>query len=118
MKIPILVAIVVLFQAVICLWMVMLLRKAHTTISYKPFWQAFQTGVAKSLHHPHPESGEMDDLLEELENLTITVNGTKRLKVLLREKARDTNQSPEERNLAEFLLFAMPMVIKEREGKK
>ncbi len=115
MKLFFLVAGVVMFQVFVCIWMTILLRKAHSAVAYKPFWKAFQSGVADSLHHPHPESKELDRLLEQLENLTIDQWGTARLKALLREKANDNKQSPEERNRAEFLLFALPMVVRERE---
>ncbi len=104
-----------MFQVAVAIWMTILLRKAHNAIAYKPFWKVFQSGVADSLHHPHPESEELDSLLEKLENLTIDQWGTDRLKVLLREKAQDARQTPEERNRAEFLLFALPMVVRERE---
>ncbi len=115
MKLFFLVAGVVMFQVAVAIWMTILLRKAHHAVTYKPFWKVFQSGVADSLHHPHPESEELDNLLEKLENLTIDQWGTDRLKMLLRHKAQDTKQSPEERNRAEFLLFALPMVVRERE---
>ncbi len=116
MKLFFLVAGVVMFQVAVCIWMMILLRKAHHAVTYKPFWKVFQSGVADSLHHPHPESEELDRLLEQLENLTIDQWGTARLKVMLREKASDTKETPEERNRAEFLLFALPMVVREREA--
>lgn len=104
-----------LFQVTVAVLMTIMVRRAKVALAYKPFWKAFQSGVADSLHHPHPESREMDKLLEQLENLTIDAKGTKRLKTLLREKSKDPNEPPDERNRAQFLLFAMPMVVKERE---
>ncbi len=111
------IAALAIFQTGICVWMVILLRNAHIAVTYKPFWKAFQTGVADSLHHPRPESRELDKLLEQLEDLTIDAKGTKRLKEILTQKSKDSNELPDERNRAQFLLFAMPMVVKEREER-
>jgi hypothetical protein len=82
---------------------------------YSPFWRVFQTEVADTLHHPHPESRELDGLLEKLEALTMTDSERDRLVQLLREIADDPNS--EERSRAEFLLFAMPRVVREREQR-
>jgi hypothetical protein len=101
------------FQVGICCWMMWLLRQIRI-VNSRPFWKAIQRGVAESLHHPHPESREMDKLLEQLENLTLDQWGTTRLKAMLRQKADNPDESPEERNRAEFLLFAMPMVVNEQ----
>jgi len=107
------VAAIGLFQLGVCFWMMMLLRNIHKW-NNAPFWQSFQTIMAKALHHPHPESQELDHLLERLESLDIDDNGTERLELLLREKIADEKQSIEERNQAELLLIVMPMVVKER----
>jgi len=106
---------VVLCQIGVCLWMVYLLRQQRA-INNRPFWQAFQSAISKSLHHPHPESREMDKLLEQLEALTIDQWGIARLETLLKEKSVDINQPDEDRQGAEFLLFTMPLVVKERES--
>lgn len=81
-------------------------------------WAALQTELAETLHHPHPESQEMDKLLEKLETFTlsgvssINENDRNRLTVLLREKIDDPKQKKEERLRAEFLLMAMPRAKK------
>jgi hypothetical protein len=105
---------IMLGQVGVCIWMALLLRQQRKLIN--PFWKVFQDALTKSLHHPHPESHEMDKLLEQLENLTIDQWGTERLRVLLHEKTLDESQSEEERGRAKFLLFAMPLVVKEREA--
>jgi hypothetical protein len=84
---------------------------------YTPFWKEFQKEISIALHHPHPEAARLDYLLEHLNNLTITPVETIELKKILREKTEDPEQSAEERQLAEFLLFAMPRVVRER-GRK
>jgi len=81
---------------------------------YKPFWQILQTEMASLLHHPHPESRELDVLLEELEAANLTTERRDRLIWLLNEKASDKNQGKDERNRAEFLLFAMREVVREK----
>lgn len=81
-------------------------------------WAALQSELAETLHHPHPESREMDKLLEKLATFTVTglseisEEDRARLTVLLREKVDDPNQRKEERIRAEFLLFAMPRARK------
>ena len=115
--IPIIYAVLMVFisQCAICVWMGFLLRQQRA-INKRPFWQAFQSAISKSLHHPHPESREMDKLLEQLEALTIDQWGIARLETLLKEKSADINQPDEDRQGAEFLLFTMPLVVKERES--
>jgi len=81
-------------------------------------WAALQVELAETLHHPHPESQELDRLLEKLATFTVTGLSTIsdrdriRLTSLLREKVDDQNQTKEERIRAEFLLFAMPRARK------
>jgi hypothetical protein len=82
-----------------------------------PLWSALQKEVADTLHHPHPESAELDGLLEDLEALRLDAVKTARLNTLLREKVDDKTQSEDERKRAELLLFIMSRVIKEREEK-
>jgi len=80
-----------------------------------PFWSVFQKKVVASLHHPHPESAELDTYLEELESLTISDSRRSELVALLEAKRDNPNESSDERERAEILLFAMPRVVKERE---
>ena len=83
-------------------------------MSVAPFWEVLQTKMAESLHHPHPESLELDKLLEELENLTLTPERRHRLEELLRHKASNDRETKDERNRAEFLLLAMREVVLEK----
>jgi len=93
-----------------------MLYLAYKRRKYAPFWTILQTQMADSLHHPHPESRELDRLLEKLENrpTNLLTDERARLEELLREKAADLNESKDERNRAEFLLFAMREVVKEK----
>jgi hypothetical protein len=83
-----------------------------------PLWSALQKEIADTLHHPHPESRELDKLLEDLEHLRLTPEKTIRLKILLREKADDTNEDADERRRAELLLFVMSKVVIEAKMNK
>jgi hypothetical protein len=76
-----------------------------------PLWSVLQREVTKALHHPHPESQEMDNLLIKLENLQISGVETTRLNVLLDEKMNDEKQPDGERKRAELLRFIMPRVV-------
>jgi hypothetical protein len=86
-------------------------------------WSDLQTELVNMLHHPHPESRELDLLLEKLE--TFAVSGvsmisdtdTNRLIELLREKADDMSQSQSERTRAEWLLIAIPRAKRERQSE-
>ncbi len=78
-----------------------------------PLWSSLQKEVADALHHPHPESQEMDKLLEKLEALVITAEERSQLEKLLHRISRDTLQSEGERRRAELLLFLMPRVVRE-----
>jgi hypothetical protein len=86
-------------------------------------WSELQTELAKTLHHPHPESAPMDKLLEKLETFTvvglseITDDERRALIGMLRKIADDKNQKDSERQRAQFLLFAMPHAQKEQEAK-
>jgi hypothetical protein len=81
-----------------------------------PFWGAFQKEVAAALHHPHPESQELDSLLELLEKRELSHIQRDRLTALLRQKADDKNQSEKERTRAQLLMVAMPLVVKEEKA--
>lgn len=81
-------------------------------VSMPPFWKTFQTKVVSKLHHPHPESKELDNLMEKLESLTLSVEEKCRLKVMLQKITEDPKS--DERDLAQLLLIAMPRVSRER----
>ena len=91
--------------------LIMFWRGKHQ-LELSPFWKTFQTGVVKQLHHPHPESKEMDELLEKLEALTITREERKKLITMLRNIIKNPHSN--EHGLANFLLLAMPEVARER----
>ena len=108
------ISIVTVIQTAICIWMAFMLHAARKRREYKPFWEILQTKMAEALHHPH--TPELDGLLEKLENkpTLITPLERARLESLLREKANDPNETKDERNRAEFLLFAMREVVLEK----
>ncbi len=82
-----------------------------------PFWSAVQTKIAEDLHHPEPEFAEMDNLLEQLESLTITEGGRTKLKGLLVERSDATHPAikPSERGSAQLMLSVMEKVLTEAE---
>ena len=99
-------------------------RRERKRLSGSPLWSAWaslQKELADTLHHPHPESKEMDKLLEKLETFAstglseISNPDRARLTNLLRERVDDPKQTQAERVRAEFLLFAMPRARKEQE---
>lgn len=103
-----------------------LYKRERRLVRQSPLWSAWselQRELADTLHHPHPESREMDKLLEKLE--TFTVSGISlispvdrsRLIELLREKVDDPKQEKSEKLRAEFLLLAMPRAERERKSK-
>lgn len=85
----------------------------NTQIS--PFWAAVQTKIAKDLTHPHIQFKEMDELLLELENLTITINGRARLLELINERiiSIDPKVSQSEKNSAKIMKIVMEKVVTE-----
>jgi hypothetical protein len=109
------VILVMITQTAILIVMGAMLIVSRKRMSVAPFWEILQTQMADALHHPHPESRELDHLLEKLENkpTDILPRERDRLETLLREKAADPNESKEERNSAEFLLIAMVNVVRE-----
>jgi hypothetical protein len=111
------IAIITVLQLALLVTLVITMRRGRRLrmleSQYTPFWKAFQTEITAALHHPHPESFRMDYLMGKLDNLTITQEETAELKTLARTIVDDPGQSPKERQLAEFLLFAMPRVIEE-----
>ena len=80
-----------------------------------PLWARVQKQIAGELHHPHPRYKEMDTLLEELEALTISEAGRKRLKELLLLRSVDTHAdiTPEQRLSAKILISVMDKVLAE-----
>lgn len=87
-------------------------------------WEALQAELSETLHHPHPESQEMDKLLEKLVIFTgsglssISDEDRKRLTELLRQKVDDPKQEKAERMRAEFLLLVMPRAKDSIERRK
>jgi hypothetical protein len=90
------------------------IAKVETQIT--PFWASLQTKIADALHHPHPESKELDGYLEKLENLELNDTGHKRLKILLQNIVTDPNVDAEEKAKAKILLAAVPIVQMEAAG--
>jgi hypothetical protein len=90
-----------------------LISQLDTKVS--PLWARVQTVIATDLHHPHVQYAEMDSLLEELTNLTISPTGRERLKVLLLERSKDmdTEITQDQRDSAILMIHVMDKVVKE-----
>jgi hypothetical protein len=94
-------------------------KKLHVSPLYLA-WSMLQSELANTLHRPHPESKELDGLLEKLETFaasgvsTISEDDRMKLTELLRQKVDDRNQPEIDRRRAEFLLLAMPRAQDER----
>jgi hypothetical protein len=104
--------------ALVQVWLYMLERRRQKKSLLWQAWASLQAELAQTLHHPHPESQEMDRLLERLQDFTLagvsSISEVDRIRLtqLLRDKVDDPNQKKEERVRAEFLLFAMPRARK------
>ena len=94
-----------------------LYKKERQKIKKSPLWSAWsdlQKELASTLHKPHPESQELDRLLEKLETFTargvstISEDERKKLTLLLIRKKDDKKQPKDDRLRAEFLLIALP----------
>lgn len=83
-----------------------------------PLWSSVQSQIARDLTHPHPQFAEMDELLQRLENLTITDAERVRLGLLLEERILSTDPeiSEDERASAKLLKGVMKKVLKEKEN--
>lgn len=84
-----------------------------------PLWATVQARISEDLHHPHPRYFEMDRLLEALENMTISVSGRSRLKVLLHERSVDMHPDITEaqRRSAKAMIPVMDLVVIEAESE-
>lgn len=84
----------------------------------KPLWAKVERQLSEDLHHPHTADKEMDDLLDQLETLTITEAGTARLKELLLIRSKDPGLhiSDRERASASIMATVMDNVLLEREA--
>jgi hypothetical protein len=76
-----------------------------------PLWARVQSQISSDLHHPDKQYSEMDDLLEKLDRLEITLVERERLKVLLRERATDTRADEMERSSARMMITVMERVL-------
>jgi hypothetical protein len=74
-----------------------------------PLWSSAKEGVSRTLQAivPLEKPQEIDRLLEQLENLTITCAGRAILKELLKEILVDPTQNKHEKNRAKLLLSLM-----------
>lgn len=91
------------------------LEKVRMDTQLSPLWANVQSRIADELHHPNPRYAEMDTLLEQLEALTITVDGRTRLKKLLEERSKDMHQDITEgqRTSASLMILVMDKVVVE-----
>jgi len=93
-------------------------RTMETTIAQLdtkvgPLWAQVQSKVAQELHHDDPKYAEMDKLLEQLINLTLTPENRSRLKTLLIARTTDPHVSDEEQKSAQLMLLTMDKVVTE-----
>jgi len=104
-----------------------LYKKERQKVKKSPLWSAWsdlQRELAETLHKPHPESQELDRLLEKLEIFTaqgvstISEEERKKLTLLLIRKKDDKKQPKDDRLRAEFLLIAMPRAQMEGHATK
>lgn len=79
-----------------------------------PFWASVQSKIADALHQPDDSALELDKLLENLENLTLTPSELTDLEQRLRV-IRDTGPVDAAQK-AGLLLKVMPMVLEEAAG--
>jgi hypothetical protein len=102
-----------------------LYKRERRLIKKSPLWSAWsdlQRELASTLHKPHPESQELDRLLEKLETFTaagvstISDEDRHKLTLLLIRKKDDHKQPKADRLRAEFLLIAMPRA--QQEGRQ
>ena len=114
------IALIVLAQAILVGWFSYVMHQNRKSRMQGDFWQILQDRMVNLIHHPHPESQELDKLLEKLESDPHNKSGRglsgkdrDRLVTLLEEKAKDPAMSKAERNDAEFLMIAMREVVKE-----
>jgi hypothetical protein len=84
-------------------------------VQVSPLWAAVQSKIAKDLTHPSPQFQEMDELLRQLEALTIGDEDRERLEVLLVERMSSTDPevSDDERASAKLMIGVMRKVLEE-----
>jgi hypothetical protein len=89
---------------------------AAISTQVSPLWARVQAQISEDLHHPAPQYREMDELLERLDNLTITPPGRDRLKILLIARSKDVDPeiNQEQRDKAVFMVSVMDMVLAEK----
>ena len=92
-------------------------QMATVQTQVSPLWARVQAQVAADLHHPDPRYQEMDTLLEELENLTISEEGRVRLKALLLERSGDPLTDETQKLSAQVLIPAMDLVVIEKDNE-
>lgn len=80
-----------------------------------PFWGVVQAKIIKDLTHPSPQFHEMDSLMRELNDMTITAEGRDRLDHLLdlRIVSNDPEVSTAEKESAKLMKGVMKKVLEE-----
>lgn len=76
-------------------------------------WAKVQRQLAEDLHHPNIAMAEMDDLLEKLEKVEISVSETARLKELLIARSENPNTPKTEQASARIMATVMDKVLEE-----
>jgi hypothetical protein len=89
-------------------------------VQVSPFWAQVQARMSVDLHHPNPQYHEMDELLEKLESLTITIKERERLKTLLIDRSLDMNKeiTQDQRMKAKLMIQVMDFVVTEAREKE
>lgn len=87
------------------------MKVSNQAVKIEPLWKRVQDQISNELHHPDPRFAEMDELLEQLENLSISVTGRERLKVLLVERSSDMEVRQGQRNAAVLMLTVMEKAV-------
>jgi len=80
-----------------------------------PLWAHVQKVLSADVHHDDPKFKEPDDLIDKLQNLTITFPERTRLKELLSERVVDPAVTELESKKAKALIAIMDVVLIENE---
>jgi hypothetical protein len=83
-----------------------------------PLWTQVQEQLSRAVHHDDPAFKETDDLVDQLQMLTITLAGRTRLKELLAHRMEDLTVDEMERKKAKALIAVMDIVVIEKGGKQ
>lgn len=89
------------------------LRLTKMEFPVATLWAKVQRQLSEDLHHPEAGKAEMDELLEKLDKVEISVPETARLKELLIHRSEDKNTQKAERASARIMATVMDRVLEE-----